>query len=148
MKDLGASYVEDAQKAASESLGYAEASKDMSVVSESFAIGGTETRENEDEDNSKYYKEQCESYCHGATGKRENEDADNAYYYKNICESVSTQSKEILDDAKNILDDAQRRLGSVTIRLNPDTGYMEQTESPIYIFRYNEETGYLERMVE
>ena len=64
-------------------------------LSESWAIGGTNTREDEDTNNSKYYSEQSnnssqsakdsatlsESWAIGGTGKREGEDANNAKHW-------------------------------------------------------------------
>lgn len=71
---------------------------DSATFAQSYAKGGTGTRENEDTDNAKYYKEQAEryatsdyaleaeSYAKGGTGYRPDEDTDNAKYYKEIAE--------------------------------------------------------------
>ena len=89
---------------------YKDLSYDYSVVSQRYAVGGTNTVENEDVDNSKYYCEQslnnaenaktsetnalssanfAKSYTVGDTGTRENEDTDNVkYYYEHIISIV------------------------------------------------------------
>lgn len=41
---------------------------DYSIASQSYAVGGTGTRTNEDNDNAKYYKEQCEQIAGGLQG--------------------------------------------------------------------------------
>ena len=74
---------------------------DYADKAESYAVGGTGTRENEDFDNAKYYKEQAnehaimaQSYTVGGTGKRDKEDTSNSLYIyeqiKRLNDSVTT----------------------------------------------------------
>lgn len=59
--DLCSQYATAAQTSATNSDISAIASNTKAVLSESYAIGGTNTRTGEDTDNSKYYKEQCDA---------------------------------------------------------------------------------------
>lgn len=60
-------------------------STDWATVSRSYAVGDTNTRDQEEIDNAKYYKELAESYAHGESGARTDEEVDNArYYYQQI----------------------------------------------------------------
>mgnify|MGYP007115391043 CR=1 FL=1 len=60
-------------------------------TSQSWAIGGTNTRDGEDENNSKYYSDFAKSYTVGNTGMREGEDTDNAlFYYEEMKDMYNT----------------------------------------------------------
>lgn len=78
--------IDDIEALNQESLGYRN-------LSESYAKGGTGTREGENTDNAKYYSEQAnassvlsQSYSVGGTNTREGEDKDNAKYYSEQAE--------------------------------------------------------------
>ena len=50
----------------------AESSKDNATLSKSYAIGGTSTRDNEDNDNAKYYKDLALDYSNNSRSSEEN----------------------------------------------------------------------------
>lgn len=83
--------------------------REVVLDAKSWAVGGTDIRENEDNDNAKYYYEQsvenvnriseieenalasanlAKSYAVGDTGVRDGEDTDNSKYYYNVVKSV------------------------------------------------------------
>jgi hypothetical protein len=70
-------------------------------LSQSYAIGGSEVRDGEDTDNSKYYSQQSsdsatesKSYAIGGTGTRTGEDTDNSRHYsQQAASSASSASK-------------------------------------------------------
>lgn len=73
---------------------------DSAKLSESWAIGGTESRDGEDENNSKYYSTQssnsatnAKSWAIGSTESRDGEDTDNAKYYSEQAKTYDTESK-------------------------------------------------------
>ena len=87
--------IEQAQTSATNAKVSETNASNSAKLSESWAIGGTNTRENEDTNNSKYYSEQAnnssqsakdsatlsESWAIGGTGKREGEDTNNAKHW-------------------------------------------------------------------
>lgn len=69
-------------------------------LSESWAIGGTNSRDGEDTNNSKYYSGQssdsatnAKSWAIGTTDSRDGEDTDNAKYYSEQSKTYDTESK-------------------------------------------------------
>lgn len=58
----------NASNSASLAAGSATSSANSATLSESYAVGGTGTRTGEDNDNAKYYKEQCEQIAAGMAG--------------------------------------------------------------------------------
>ncbi len=54
-------YVNEAQESSSDAVTKAEEALGYSVISKSYAVGGTGTRENEDKDNAEYYYQQAKS---------------------------------------------------------------------------------------
>ena len=82
-----------ANESAESALSAAGDSESSATLSQSYAVGGTGERPDEDTDNAKYYKEQAEkfatsdyavearSYARGDTATREGEETDNAKYY-------------------------------------------------------------------
>lgn len=82
-----------AQTSAEDAVAAAAGLEDAVKTATSYAVGGTDSRPGEDEDNAKYYAEKAEeyarseyaltakSYAVGDTGIRPGEDTDNAKYY-------------------------------------------------------------------
>lgn len=75
-------------------------SKEYANMSKSYAVGGTQTRIGEDDDNAKYYSEisqtnaaLSESWAHGNTGKREDETTNNAKYHSENSQTNALLSK-------------------------------------------------------
>ncbi len=58
------------------------ATENTSKRAQSYSEGGTNSRQGEDTDNAKYYKNMAKSYSSGGTNLRQGEDTDNAKYYK------------------------------------------------------------------
>ena len=58
----------NASNSATLAAGSATSSANSATLSESYAVGGTGTRTGEDNDNAKYYKEQCEQIAAGMAG--------------------------------------------------------------------------------
>ena len=93
-------YAEAAAESAGESAGSA-------TLSESWAVGGTGTREGEDTNNSSYFAGQSElsadesdnsaklseSWAKGDTGERAGEDTNNSKYFSEVSEGKSTLSE-------------------------------------------------------
>lgn len=52
--------IAEAKQAAIDAKAYADEATEQATLSKSYAVGGTGTRDNEDTDNAKYYKEQTE----------------------------------------------------------------------------------------
>lgn len=93
-----------------------------SILSESWAVGGTGIRTAENTNNSKFYSEQSsssatmsKSWAVGRTDTRNNEDFDNSKYYSQQSKNSSEISKEYLtkvEDAGNeALNKIQEALG-------------------------------------
>ena len=99
-------------------------SADSSVLSRSWAVGGTATREGEDKNNSKYYAEQsslsaskslgsehnagqsateARSWAVGGTGTRDGEDEDNSEYYAGLAKDSENSARESAQSAKESL---------------------------------------------
>lgn len=97
---------------------------EASELAESYAHGGVKTpegediRENQDEDNSKYYSDLAQSYAKGGTNIRIGELEDNGLYYKNQCQTIYENAKELYDDVQaGILD--------ININVDYETGWIE-----------------------
>lgn len=113
--DAVADATEAAENAAASAEDYAQAASDCAddadesadnaeesaTLAESYAKGGTSTRQGEDTDNAKYYKERAES------------SEENAKEYKNACQTAHDEIFDILNNA-TILDTTE------TVTLNAD----------------------------
>lgn len=76
------------------------------TLAESYAKGGTGSRQGENTDNAKYYMEQAQaagargieakSYAVGGTGSRTGEDTDNAKYYKEQAAISASQAQAVV----------------------------------------------------
>ena len=72
----------------------------LAKLSESWAKGGTSSRDGEDTNNSKYYSDQssnsatnAKSWAVGTTNSRDGEDTDNSKYYSEQSKTYNTESK-------------------------------------------------------
>lgn len=123
-------YKQQAEQSASNASTYknqAETAKDeatdQAVLARSYAKGDTETRQGEETDNAKYYKETAgqseqnasgsataaknsenlsKSYAKGGSGTRTGEDTDNAKYYK----EKASEANEEVQQAKQDIEDS------------------------------------------
>lgn len=82
------------------------------TLSQSYAVGNTGTRQGEDTDNSKYYKEQCasdgEAWTRGERGGVPVPSTDQTYqnnsrYYANLANGYQQQAKQYRDEAQQIV---------------------------------------------
>lgn len=94
-----------------------ENASDSATLSRSWAVGGTNTRQGEDTDNSKYYSEVSES------------NAETSEYF-------ASQAEDTLDTIRTVI-------GETVFSVNFLTGELEYT-SPGYTFSINMVTGELE----
>lgn len=67
-----------------------------SLISKSWAVGGTGLRTGEDTNNSEHHSRQSESYAHGGTGLRIGEDVDNSEYYSRLAAELVEEAKRIV----------------------------------------------------
>ena len=68
---------------------YMETAISSAITSQRFAVGGTNTVDGEDTDNSKYYYKLTRSYTKGDINLRADEDIDNAEYYYKLARSYT-----------------------------------------------------------
>lgn len=91
---------------------------------QSYAIGGTGTRDNENTDNAKYYKEQAQSVGNSVPT-----------YLSQISAAGESQLSRIQD----ALDDA-----TVNFQVDLSTGHLNYTGCSSFVFNVNETNGHLE----
>jgi hypothetical protein len=84
-----------------------------------------------------------ESFAKGGTGTREGEDADNAMYYKDLSLSVLETCRDVNEDCRGILTEVAEKSVYTTFGVNFETGHLTYL-SQNYAFNVNEETGNLE----
>ena len=101
--DNSASSAEDSASSAKESVQSASDSAGSAVLSESWAIGGTGTREDEDGNNSKYYAEQSAGQAEAAKNSAE-EAGNQAKDAENKAEAAAESAKEAAASAANFDD--------------------------------------------
>lgn len=94
---------------------FMENSLNYATISQRYAVGGTDTVENEDIDNAEYYYKLARSYTKGDVGLRDDEDKDNALYY---CQSAKSEA----DKASISEDNAQ-------LYMDATKTYMDNTET-------------------
>ena len=91
---------------------------------QSYAVGGTGTRDNENTDNAKYYKEQAQSVGNAVQT-----------YLSQISDAGESQLSRI----QNALDDA-----AVNFQVDLSTGHLNYTGCSSFVFDVNETNGHLE----
>lgn len=117
--------VAKAQQSATQAAASANSASDSATLSESWAVGGTETRAGEDTDNSKYYSEQSKSSSDTA---------------KETLKEVEKAGNDAVDKINDALD-----VKAPTFLIDFTTGnLLYDAESFGYIFLVNTNTGNLE----
>lgn len=91
---------------------------------QSYAVGGTGTRDNENTDNAKYYKEQAQSVGNAVT---------------TYLSQISAAGESQLSRIQNALDDA-----AVNFQVDLSTGHLNYTGCSSFVFDVNETNGHLE----
>lgn len=84
-----------------------------------------------------------ESFAHGGTGTRVDEDTDNAMYYSNLSKSEALNAKDIMKNSEEILEEVRKHGLYTTFSVNFDTGEVEYV-SPSFDFSISKETGEIE----
>ena len=91
---------------------------------QSYAVGGTGTRDNENTDNAKYYKEQAQSVGNAVP---------------TYLSQISAAGESQLSRIQNALDDA-----TVNFQVDLSTGHLNYTGCSSFVFDVNETNGHLE----
>lgn len=91
---------------------------------QSYAVGGTGTRDNENTDNAKYYKEQAQSVGNAVP---------------TYLSQISSAGESQLSRIQNALDDA-----TVNFQVDLSTGHLNYTGCSSFVFDVNETNGHLE----
>ena len=91
---------------------------------QSYAVGGTGTRDNENTDNAKYYKEQAQSVGNAVP---------------TYLSQISAAGESQLSRIQNALDDA-----TVNFKVDLSTGHLNYTGCNSFVFDVNETNGHLE----
>lgn len=84
-----------------------------------------------------------ESFAHGGTGTREGEDTDNAMFYRNASLTVLDTCRDINDDCREVLDEMAEKSVYTTFGVNFETGHLTYL-SQNYAFTINEDNGNIE----
>lgn len=148
-------YEPRASQAAAASEQSANESADSAILSESWAIGGTDTRIGEDTNNSKYWSEQSnlhtiesESWAHGGTDTREGEDTDNSMYWSIQSHNHELNAENARDDAFELLENIEEAIAEA-IETNVPNVVVNLTDGHLYWqggkfgFDINESNGHL-----
>lgn len=140
----------DASGYASDASGYATSASGSATLSESWAVGGTNTRAGEDTNNSKYFSQQAsnsassasgsataaagsatsaESWAVGGTGTRAGEDTNNAKYWSDTSSGAASDALLYKNDAYNSEQDAASHASDALGFMNYASGYATEAES-------------------
>ncbi len=84
-----------------------------------------------------------ESFAHGGTGTREGEDTDNAMFYRDTSLAVLDTCRDINDDCRGVLTEIAEKTAYTTFGVNFETGHLTYL-SQNYAFTIDEETGDLQ----
>jgi hypothetical protein len=82
------------------------------------------------------------SYARGGTGVRDGEDTDNSMYYSNVSKSAALNSNQASDRAEALLTEVKKHGVYTAFTTNFASGELEY-ESPMYTFEIDKETGEL-----
>jgi hypothetical protein len=82
------------------------------------------------------------SYARGGTGVRDGEDADNSMYYSNVSKSAALNSNQASDRAESLLTEVKKHGVYTAFTTNFESGELEY-ESPMYTFEVDATTGEL-----
>lgn len=94
---LQPNYLADIRVESANASAYAQSANAKSVLSESYAIGGTGTREGEDTDNAKYYMEQAKQQTGGIPTKVSELENDVGYITKKVSDLTNYYDKTSVD---------------------------------------------------
>lgn len=131
-------YRDQAQTAATNSASSASEAGAKATLSQSWAIGGTGTRQGEDTNNSKYFSQRASTYATSAQGYSNSamEQADLAETYKNQANSAADRAERAAEDAEAIAGDdfipnSQKGTAGGVASLDA-SGKLEATQKPDY----------------
>lgn len=94
---LQPNYLADIRVESANASAYAQSANAKSVLAESYAIGGTGTREGEDTDNAKYYMEQAKQQTGGIPTKVSELENDAGYIKKSVSDLENYYDKTNID---------------------------------------------------
>lgn len=94
---LQPNYLADIRVESANASAYAQSANAKSVLAESYAVGGTGTREGEDTDNAKYYMEQAKQQTGGIPTKVSELENDAGYIKKDVNNLVNYYDKTTTD---------------------------------------------------
>lgn len=95
---LQPNYLADIRVESANASAYAQSANAKSVLAESYAIGGTGTREGEDTDNAKYYMEQAKQQAGGIPTKVSELENDAGYITKLVSDLINYYDKTTVDE--------------------------------------------------
>lgn len=95
---LQPNYLADIRVESANASAYAQSANAKSVLAESYAIGGTGTREGEDTDNAKYYMEQAKLQTGGIPTKVSELENDAGYITKKVSDLTNYYDKTTVDE--------------------------------------------------
>lgn len=124
---LQPNYLADIRVESANASAYAQSANAKSVLAESYAIGGTGTREGEDTDNAKYYMEQAKQQTGGIPTKVSELENDAGYIKKDVDNLVNYYDKTTTDKklANIDLTDYLKKTGDAS---NTTVTFTEPTE--------------------
>lgn len=124
---LQPNYLADIRVESANASAYAQSANAKSVLAESYAIGGTGTREGEDTDNAKYYMEQAKQQTGGIPTKVSELENDAEYIKKDVDNLVNYYDKTTTDQklANIDLTDYLKKTGDAS---NTTVTFTEPTE--------------------
>lgn len=95
---LQPNYLADIRVESANASAYAQSANAKSVLAESYAVGGTGTREGEDTDNAKYYMEQAKQQTGGIPTKVSELKNDAGYITKKVSDLTNYYDKTTVDE--------------------------------------------------
>ena len=124
---LQPNYLADIRVESANASAYAQSANAKSVLAESYAIGGTGTREGEDTDNAKYYMEQAKQQTGGIPTKVSELENDAGYITKDVDNLTNYYDKTTTDQklANIDLTDYLKKTGDAS---NTTVTFTEPTE--------------------
>lgn len=124
---LQPNYLADIRVESANASAYAQSANAKSVLAESYAIGGTGTREGEDTDNAKYYMEQAKQQTGGIPTKVSELENDAGYITKDVDNLTNYYDKTTTDQklANIDLTDYLKKTGDAS---NTTVAFTEQTD--------------------
>lgn len=129
---LQPNYLADIRVESANASAYAQSANAKSVLAESYAVGGTGTREGEDTDNAKYYMEQAKQQTGGIPTKVSELENDAGYIKKDVNNLVNYYDKTTTDKklANINLTDYLKKTGdssNTTVTFNEPTELAQPT---------------------